>query len=81
MSKYQYEQSWAKLKKELPTINFKTYVNTSSALTIQTWIANELAEANRLKRIELRIQITQVGQTDFKEDTISNWLEELEDKA
>ena len=29
---------------------------------IQLYIANELAEANRLKRIELRIQITQVKQ-------------------
>jgi len=48
---------------------------------ILNYIANELAEANRLKRIELRIRITQVNTKDFKEDTISNWYDDLEDKT
>lgn len=78
MSKYTYEQSWAKLKEECPKINFKSYVNTSSALTIQTWIANELAETNRLKRIELTLSNSHFDQHEGIYCTIKK---ELEDEA
>lgn len=54
MVKYQYEQSWDKLQQELPNVDIKSYVNESSKLCVQTWIANELAEANRLKRLEFQ---------------------------
>ncbi len=53
MGKYTYEQSWEMVQKENPKLNIKEYINSSSSLVIQTWIANELAEGNRLKRIEI----------------------------
>lgn len=44
------------------------------------WIANELAEANRLKRIELRIQLgKKIRPTSNIDQSINP--EELEDKA
>ncbi len=51
--KYTYEQSWEAIQKELPNVKIEDYVNESSKLVILTWIANELATANKLKAIEL----------------------------
>jgi len=38
----------------------KEHIGKSSDLVIKCWIANELAEANRLKRIEIDIMITNI---------------------
>lgn len=53
IQKYHYKQSWAAMQKELPDIKLEDYVKESSKLVILTWIANELATANKLKAIEL----------------------------
>lgn len=49
--KYTYETSFEKA--EQAGIDRKDYARESSKLCILTWIANELAEANRLKRKEV----------------------------
>jgi len=49
--KYTYEKVFDEaIKRGIPK---EEYARESSKLQIITWIANELAEANRLKRIEL----------------------------
>ena len=76
MGKYNYKVSFkgaikAGLSKEV-------YSQFSSGLIIQTWIANELAEANRLKRWEL------LNNNWFEEDGRNRPIrsnKELEDKA
>lgn len=56
--KYTYETSFDKAIKY--GIDKNEYARESSKLTILTWIANELAEANKLKRLELK------GSSDMK---------------
>lgn len=55
MGKYTYET-----RPDL-TKDQKAYIKTSSECTIQTWIANELGEANRLKIIELSMLKINLG--------------------
>lgn len=52
MSKYDYEVSFEKAIKE--GVSKEEYARESSKNVILTWIANELAEANRLTRYELK---------------------------
>ncbi len=76
MAKYEYEQSWEKSQRDNPKLNIKEYINTSSSLVIQTWIANELAEANRLKRLELHVTDKLVNNYTHEE-----YVKELEGEA
>ncbi len=76
MGKYEYEQSWEKSQRDNPKLNIKEYINTSSSLVIQTWIANELAEANRLKRLKLMATDKLVHNYTHEE-----YVKEIEDKA
>ena len=52
MSKYNYEINYEEAIKQ--GISKEGYSREASKNCIQTWIANELAEANRLKRLEIR---------------------------
>ena len=54
-----------------------TGLGTARDLLLEV-IANELAEANRLKRLEIRVQLTQ---TDLVMDLRKGFLNELEDQA
>lgn len=56
-NKYHYQQSWAFIQKEMPHVKLEEYVNESSKLVILTWIANEKARSNELKKMELEIKI------------------------
>ena len=58
----------------------KAYIKTSSECTIQTWIANELAEANRLKLFEIRLALTMAA-TSLSPKTIETLKKNLEDRA
>ena len=51
MGKYHYEQSFEKAIEQ--GVSKEEYARESSKNCIMAWIANELAEQNRLKRIEL----------------------------
>ena len=51
MGKYEYQTLFEEAIKH--GVAKEEYSRESSKMCIMTWIANELAEANRLKRIEL----------------------------
>jgi len=69
MSKYSYETNYEEAIKQ--GVSKEEYSREASNNCIQTWIANELAESNRLKRIELR--------NKFNAGLVSN--KELKDQA
>lgn len=69
MGKYQYKISYEEAIKQ--GVSKEEYSREASKNCIMTWIANELAETNRLKRLELRITY----------DLSDRQLQELDDKA
>lgn len=78
-AKYNYKISFEKAKAF--GIDENEYARESSKNCILTWIANELAEANRLKRLELKSSNKVIGK-----DTDGSFCyefddEELEDQA
>ena len=62
---------------------YKQHENThnGSHHTILTWVANELAEANRLKRLELCLLQVTSGLTQQTIDDVFDHDRELEDQA
>lgn len=80
MGKYRYESSWKDLQKEFPNYDFTKYVNETSKIWCLNNISNELAEANRLKRIELEcIRIYKYGQCNINTEYPKK--EQLDDQA
>ncbi len=72
--KYTYETSFDKAIEY--GIDKNEYSREASKLTVLTWIANELAEANRIKRLQLK------GSSDMKycpDDTRKEIIENLSD--
>ena len=72
MGKYEYKISFEKAIEQ--GIDKNEYARESSKNCIMTWIANELAEANRLKRIELAPKYLNTETTPFNP-------KDLEDQA
>lgn len=58
MSKYNYETNYEEAIKQ--GVSKEEYSREASKNCILTWIANELAESNKLKRLELSLKITDV---------------------
>lgn len=76
MGKYNYETSFEEAVKQ--GIPKEEYARESSKNVILTWIANELAEANRLKGIEIRVQLmTRESQAKGMKEILTT----LEDQA
>lgn len=69
MGKYKYET-----RPDLSN-DQKEYIKTSSDLTIKCWIANELAEANRIARLRLKYYLMKNG-TDTEKSFIVTMLED-----
>jgi len=80
MGKYRYESSWTALQKEFPDYDFTKYVNETSKIWCLNNISNELAEANRLKLLELKI-VDYTEKFKCHEELYEKFLKELEDKA
>lgn len=76
MGKYEYKTSFEEAIKQ--GIDENEYARESSKNCILTWIANELAEANRLKRLELKEKYTHV---DPNEGSYCSIEKELVDQA
>lgn len=75
MGKYQYQTNYEEAIKQ--GVSKEEYSREASKNCIQTWIANELAEANRLKRLELMAKFPPPEDENAKRV----WLKSLEDQA
>lgn len=92
MGKYDYKTNFEEAIKR--GITPEQYARESSKLTILNWIANELAEANKLKRLEIKQFVTQSIKTQeaimlsnggstsgIDKSSIQDFEKELEDRA
>ncbi len=78
MQKYDYRVSFEEAVKQ--GIPKEEYARESSKNVILTWIANELAEANRLKRIEIESRIYE-GEIKTTVENQEKLTKDLEDQA
>jgi hypothetical protein len=76
MGKYSYRENLKHMIEKYPEYTVEKYVNESSKLFFLEKISNELAEANRLKRWELKMKYPSEDKYGSNYDE-----EDLEDKA
>ena len=53
--KYRHECSWEEVQKQFPEFDMKDYINISSVIWAICQNANELAEANKLTKAQMKL--------------------------